>query len=32
MNARPHCVVEQLPKDLLRRVIDVVFAEIEITE
>ena len=29
LNARPHRVVERLPEDLLRKVIDVVFAEIE---
>ena len=30
LNARPHRVVERLPEDLLRKVIDVVFAEIEV--
>ena len=29
LNARPHTIVEQLPKDILSKVIDVVFAEIE---
>ncbi|MDO4289490.1 MAG: type II toxin-antitoxin system PemK/MazF family toxin [Eubacterium sp.] len=30
LNARAYSVVEQLPKDLLKTVIDVVFSEIEI--
>lgn len=29
LNARPHSVIEPLPKDILTRVIDVVFSEIE---
>lgn len=29
LNARPHIVVEQLPKDILTKVINVVFSEIE---
>lgn len=32
LNARSYRVVEQIPKDLLRTVIDVVFAEVEIVE
>lgn len=30
LNARPHQVVEQLPRDLLKTVVDIVYAEIEI--
>lgn len=30
LNARPHRVVERVPEDLLRKVIDVVFAKIEV--
>ena len=29
LNARPHTVVEQLPDDILRNVINVLFSEIE---
>ena len=29
LNARPHTVVEQLPKEILTKVINVVFSEIE---
>ena len=29
LNARPHTVIEQLPKDILTNVINVVFSEIE---
>ena len=29
LNARPHTVVEQLPKEILTNVINVVFSEIE---
>ena len=32
LNARAYRVVEQIPEDLLRMVIDVVFAEVEIVE
>ena len=32
LNARAYRVVEQIPEDLLRTVIDVVFAEVEIVE
>ena len=32
LNARAYRVAEQIPEDLLRMVIDVVFAEVEIVE
>lgn len=32
LNARPYKVVEQIPKDLLEKAIDVVFSEIEMLQ
>lgn len=29
LNARPYAIVESIPEDLLNRIIDIVFAEIE---
>lgn len=29
LNARPHIVIEKLPQDILSKVIDIVFSEIE---
>ena len=29
LNARPHKVIERLPQDLITKVVDVVYAEIE---
>ncbi|MGN0638979.1 MAG: type II toxin-antitoxin system PemK/MazF family toxin [Huintestinicola sp.] len=31
LNSRPHSIMETLPEDILKKVIDIIFAEIDIT-